>query len=39
MNGILLVLAYADDVNITGDHIATAEINTAVIRNACMDIG
>ena len=39
MNGIHQVLAYADDVNLMGDYIRTIERNTAVLLNACKDIG
>ena len=32
MNGTRQELAYADDVNLIGDHITTIEINTDVIK-------
>ena len=39
MNGTHQVLAYADDVNLTGDDIRTIERNADVLLNACKDIG
>ena len=38
MNGIHQVLAYADDVSLTGDDIRTIERNANVLLNACKDI-
>ena len=38
MNGIHLVLAYFDDVNLIGDDIRRIERNTDVLLNACKDI-
>jgi hypothetical protein len=34
MNGTHQVFAYADDVNLTGDHIRTIERNADVLLNA-----
>ena len=39
MNGTHQVLAYADDVNLTGDDIRTVERNADVLLNASEDIG
>ena len=37
MNGTHQVLAYADDVNLTGDDIRTIERNPDVLLNACKE--
>ena len=39
LNGAHQVLAYADDVNLTGGDIRTIERNAYVLLNACKDIG
>ena len=39
MNGTHQVLAYADDVNLTGNDIRTKEGNENVLLHACEDIG
>jgi hypothetical protein len=39
MNGIHLVLGYADNVSLIGDDIRTIERNANVLLNDCRDIG
>ena len=39
MNGNHQVLAYADDVNLTGDDIRSIEKNVDMLLDACKDIG
>ena len=39
MNGTHRILAYADDVNLTGDDIITIERNADVLLNTCENIG
>ena len=39
MKGTHHTLAYADNVNLTGDDIRTVESNADVLLNVCKDIG
>jgi hypothetical protein len=39
MNGIHQLLAYADDVNLLGDNIDTAEKNTETLIDASKEVG
>ena len=39
MNGAVHVLAYADNVNLTGDDIRTIERNADILLNSCKDTG
>jgi hypothetical protein len=39
LNGTLLLLAYADDVNLLGDNKAATNKNTETLIDACKEVG